>query len=161
MSDRPRSESITVFADAVSPTLVSLVPRTSRTLELVFSEPLNEATAETIGNYGVSSPSGPIAVSSVQQLADPSRVLVTLNNAMPCEYITVTVNSVTDQQGNAIAPNSALSFMNYQPMGLQHRYTFNNPPGVGASGVVPDAVGNADGTVLGGGRESVKHLDRA
>jgi len=145
---------ITVGADAVAPTLVSARALTTTTIELMFSEPVAEGAAETIGNYSVSSASGPIAIASVQLLADATKVLITLATPMPCEYLTVRVTGVTDASpgANVIAPNSPISFTHYVPNGLQHRYTFNNLAAADASGaIVQDAVGTAHGMVLGAG----------
>ncbi len=145
------TETVTVVADTTAPTLVSVLARTARTIELVFSEPMHEGTAEDASHYVVSGPSGPVTVASAELLADPTRVLLTMASPLPCEYLTVTVSGVTDQQANPVGAGTSLSFMHYLPAGLQHRYTFNNPPSITAGGVVPDAVGSADGMVLGGG----------
>jgi hypothetical protein len=147
------TEAVTVIADTVAPTLVSARAASIRTIELVFSEAMLEAAAEEAGNYTVTGPSGPITVTSAELSADGRRVLLTVATPLPCEYLTVGVSGVSDQQGVAIGAGASLSFMHLLPGGLQHRYTFNNPPSLSAGGVVPDAVGTADGTVLGGGAQ--------
>jgi hypothetical protein len=145
------TETLTVVGDTTPPALVSAGARTVQSIELAFSEPVDEGTAEEPGSYTVSSASGPIVVTSAERLPDSSRVLLTLAGALPCEYITVSVTGVMDEQGVAIAPASSLSFMHFLPHGMKHRYTFNNPAAIPAGGIVEDAVGERDATVLGGG----------
>ena len=147
------SEVIVVTQDATPPTLVSARANSGRSIEIIFSEPVDSGTAEEAGNYTVSGPSGPIFVSSAVLLANQSRVLLTLDTSMPCEYITVLVSFVADQSPlfNQIAANSPISFMNFLQGGLQHRYTFNGSGGAPSGTVAPDGVGTADGLILGAG----------
>jgi hypothetical protein len=146
------AETITVIADTVKPTLTSVLVRGTHTLELVFSEAVDEGTAEEISNYVVSSAAGNVTIASIERLPNASRVLITLAAPMPCEYMTVSVNNVADLYSNAILANSSNGAMHYTATGMQHRYTFNTAPLASAHGaVVPDAVGSGDAVVLGGG----------
>ena len=152
LDNRNDAETITVVADTVKPTLTSVLVRGTRTLELVFSEAVDQGTAEEVSNYVVSSPSGSVGILSVVRLPDASRVLITLSDPLPCEYVTVSVNNVADLYSNAILANSSNGAMHYTASGMQHRYTFNTLPLPSAHGaVIPDAVGSGDAVVLGGG----------
>src|SRR6185436_17871936 len=69
---------------------------------------------------------------------------------------TVTVSGVADQSPlqNLIAPGSTGRFMNFTPISLQHRYTFNEGAGAAISGsTMLDGVGAANGAVLGAGAQ--------
>jgi hypothetical protein len=150
------SEVVVVAPDTGPPFLVSARANGPNQIELVFSEPVDEGTAQEAGNYIVHW--GNVTndtFASVQRLADQSRVLITLNVPLPhCEFVTVRVNFVADQspQFNQIAPDSTIGFFNYVAAGLTHRYTFNNAATAAASGlIVPDVInpGAGDATVRG------------
>ncbi len=147
------SEIITVTADATPPTILFARGNSLRHIEIAFSEPVDIGTAEEGGNYVVSGPSGPIDVNSAVRLLDPSRVLLTLARPMPCEYITVLVSAVADQSPlfNQVAENTPVSFMNYLPSGLQHRYTFNGAAPAPSGTVVPNGAGLGDAIIFGAG----------
>ena len=91
------TEVIEVTQDATPPSLVRARANGIRTIEIQFSEPVDLGTAETVDNYQVSGPSGSLDMDTVVRQADQSRVLITLLQAMPCEYITVAVSFVADQ----------------------------------------------------------------
>ena len=150
------SQVVVVAPDSAPPLLVSARANGPTQIELVFSEPVDEGTAQEAGNYIVYW--GNVTndtFASVQRLADQTRVLLTLNVPLPdCEFVTVQVNFVADQSPlfNQIAADSTIGFFHYLPAGLVHRYTFNNTATATASGmVVPDLInpGAGDATVLG------------
>ncbi len=151
------STQISVIIDSIPPTLVSANARGPREIEVVFSEPLSVGTASEASNFAVSSPGAPpgtINVVSVTQLSDQSRVVLQLDGSLPCEFITVTVSDLEDQSPlrNKIIAGSEIGFFNYIPSGLVHRYTFNNVAGSAApTTVIPDAMGTANGTLIGSG----------
>jgi uncharacterized protein (DUF2141 family) len=142
---------LTVLTDNVKPTLVGARAIGPDLIELIFSEPIDAGTAAEASNFSVQSASGAIVVGTSAVGSDSTRVVLDLNSDMPCEYITVTVSGVADFSGNVILPNSTVSFMNYMPIGLVHRYDFNNAPGSAPGGTVLDHVGTAHGTVKGSG----------
>ena len=149
------SEEIQVTQDSTPPSLVSARANSSREVEIVFSEPVEEGTSQEVGNYVVHGANSTNEIFAVQRLTDESHVLITLTEPLPtCETITVLVSFVGDQSPlfNQIAESSPISFYNYVPEGLIHRYTFNNPATDTASGaMVLDGVGTADGMVVGAG----------
>jgi hypothetical protein len=149
------TQTFNVIVDATAPTLVSVRGNSDTTIELVYSEPIDPSTGEEESNYTVSSTSGSLNILSVVlSPVDPARAIITLESPMPCEYITVTVSDIGDRSPlfNQVEPGSSISFFNFAGSGLQHRYTFNLPPGPATSGtIIPDGAGTADGVVLGAG----------
>jgi len=147
---------IEVTEDNIPPTVVRARAATANSLEIIFSEPVDFFSATDPSSYSVSSPSGSLIVATATRLSDPSRVIVQLQTPLPCEYITVAVSQVTDDSPalNPVDPDhNSASYMNYVPQGLTHRYTFNNGrTAAGANNTpIPDAVGSADGALLGSG----------
>ena len=151
LGDFNDSEIIEVTQDATPPALVSARANGLTTIEVTFSEPVEEGTAEEASNFTASSPSGPLnVIGARRQDANQAKVVLTLDTPMPCEYITVVVNFVADQSPlfNTIPDNSPISFMNYAPTALLHRYTFNDDAGPAANGaVVSDGIGTAHGAI--------------
>jgi len=147
---------IEVTEDNIPPTVVRVRAATANSVEVIFSEPVEFFSATDPSSYAVSSPSGSLPVATVTQLSDPARVVLQLFSPMPCEYVTVAVNGVTDSSAafNVIDPaHNSGSFMNYVPAGLLHRYTFNNGSTANGTNNTPilDAVGSGDGALLGSG----------
>jgi hypothetical protein len=146
------SDSVTVnaIADNDPPLLVRARGLGNRYIEVTYSEPVDNGTGADAFNYKVAGVVFVTTASVAEQLPDPTRVILTLTDPMPCEYITVTVNSVTDIAGNEIVPDSTIGFMNLTPKSMTHRYTFNEWAGNAPSGtVVHDGVGGGNGVVLG------------
>ena len=146
------SEIIEVASDGIPPALLAARANGPYTVEVIYSEPVDQSTAEEASNYLISSPSGPITIISAERTANQARVILTLSTPLPCEYITVTVSFVADQSPlfNQIPENSQIGFMHLVPASLKHRYTFNNKSGPGTGVVVPDiVVPGGDALVLG------------
>ena len=105
---------LTVTADDVLPTLVSASGSgTFTTVRVVFSEPLDEASAETAGNYALS---GGVTVSAAALAAEAGTagddtVVLTTSRQSEGTVLTLTVNNVQDAAGdNAIAAASTIDF---------------------------------------------------
>lgn len=79
-----------------APTVLSVGEMSDSTLLVFFSEPVEEASAETPGNYSVGSLT---AVNAVRDPAAPSQVLITVR-AIPAGLRTLTVNGVADLEAN-------------------------------------------------------------
>lgn len=80
-----------------TPPTISAVGQTSdSTLRVFFSEPLNEASAETPGSYTVGAL---VAVNAVLDNAHPSQVEITVRN-MPAGTLTLTANNIQDAAGD-------------------------------------------------------------
>jgi hypothetical protein len=128
---------LTVNPDVVAPTLVSAnAPAGVATaFTLVYSEPVNEASAETLANYSIS---GGVMINSATLQPDGVSVLfdITPLNATAGAKV-VTVNNVTDLFGNAVAANSSKTIIFAE--GRMRYHQFN---GIGGT-AVSDLTGNA------------------
>ena len=105
---------LTVTADNEPPTLASASGTgTFTTVRVVFSEPLDEASAETPGNYALS---GGVTVSAAALAAEAGTagddtVVLTTSRQPEGTVLTLTVNNVKDAAGdNAIAASSTIDF---------------------------------------------------
>ena len=125
-------------ADTTAPTLVSAINvGTSDTqLDVVFSEPVNEADAETLANYAIS---GGVTLSNPTLQADRRTVRFTTTSLATFTCKTLTVNNVRDASpsGNPIAANSQIGVVYSTKNALVHR--FNSITGVN----VADLTNNA------------------
>lgn len=99
-----------LFVDVFPPELVSALPTTPTTVDLVLNEELEENTANTAANYSISG--GLTVIAAELDALNSSLVHLTLNNNLSNgETYTVTVNNVTDLNGNAI--NNATADFSY------------------------------------------------
>ncbi len=101
------------ISDTLSPEVVSANIIDSITVNIVFSEPIEQSSATNPANYSIDNG---IVVNSVQLLSSSS---IKLNTSFHLPgFYTVTVNSVTDTAGNVISPqhNSALYGYNPDPL---------------------------------------------
>jgi hypothetical protein len=99
--------------DARPPTIVAARGGPNRPeVTLTFSEPVSDILGVTLENYSISSPSGPLTVTSAVLSQDGSQVLLTTDPQTPGTVYTVLVNNVTDRAlaPNTIAPNSEITF---------------------------------------------------
>ncbi len=96
------------FADTEQPTLVSAQAVLGNKVSVIFSEPVDEASAETFANYQVDNN---IVVSGAKLQADLVTVELTTSTHVEGDY-TVSVSNVKDRAAspNTIAPNSALNY---------------------------------------------------
>lgn len=93
------------IVDATPPALVSVTAISSTALDLQFSEPVEQITAEEENNYGIIPFNSAAAV--VRDATDFALVHLTLATAMVSgNTYTVTVNGVQDPAGNACANES-------------------------------------------------------
>lgn len=102
---------LTVNFDAAPPTLVSAAGAPSFDyITVVFSEPMDKASAETVSNYSLS---GGVTISAASLAAAPGDHVLTLTTSKQAEgaQLTLTVNNVKDLAGNTIAASSKLDFM--------------------------------------------------
>lgn len=101
---------LTVTPDVTKPTLAGGINLGQTRIRLVFSEPVEAASATTSGNYQVS---GGINVSTVAMDADPRVVILTVSGMTSGANYTVTVNNVRDRAAtpNTIVAGSQISFL--------------------------------------------------
>jgi hypothetical protein len=103
-------------ADTTGPTITSVSALNGTSVQVVFSEPVGSASAQTPGNYSLNQ--GVTVYSAVLE-ADGRTVTLTTSALATGNYL-LTVNNVTDQASpaNVIAPNSQGGFS----------YTFSGDP---------------------------------
>ncbi|MCK4312747.1 MAG: lamin tail domain-containing protein [Candidatus Cloacimonetes bacterium] len=95
-------------ADIIPPTLNSAVALSSSSVEITFSEPLDETTSENTGNYSIN----PFLDISSASLAT-NKVILTTSEQTEAENYTITVNNVEDLAGNPIEAGSSIDFTGY------------------------------------------------
>lgn len=105
-------------SDTSPPTLVSANAPGGNSVSVVFSEALNEAGAETGGNYSIN---GGVSVSSATLQGDNKTVLLSTSALTQNTTYTLTVNNVEDLNNNEIAANSQINFswLNEQTVSFQ------------------------------------------
>ncbi|OIQ37093.1 MAG: hypothetical protein BM555_01495 [Crocinitomix sp. MedPE-SWsnd] len=104
------------YLDTTIPTIVSSTAISSTELDVMFSEPVDQITAETASNYSVDGGIGVPSTSILDGGGDPS--LVHLTFATPftngSSYV-LTANNVEDVNGNSIANPSTSNFTYFVP----------------------------------------------
>ena len=94
--------------DVTAPQLTSAEAPDDTSVQVVYSEPVDQTTAETTGNYTLD---GGATVSAAALGIERRSVMLTTSVLSPGAIYTVTVNSVTDNTGNTIAANSQQQFV--------------------------------------------------
>lgn len=94
---------LTVAADVVRPTALSVGVKGSTGLVVTFSEPLDPAKGAAISSYTVSDSSGNAVISSVTLSEDGTEVQLILDRQIGGAF-TVSLAGVTDRAGNALDP---------------------------------------------------------
>jgi hypothetical protein len=98
---------LTVIPDEEPPQIVSVVPAGVSALTITFDEPVEQTSAETTDNYGVSDG---VTVSSATQITPA--VVRLLTSAITSEQTyTVTIGGVEDLYGNAIPAGTEFTFV--------------------------------------------------
>ena len=107
---------LTVNFDAVAPSISAVEGSvTFTTVTVTFSEPVEQASAETAGNYKLS---GGLTVSAAKLAAaagsaGDNKVILTTSKQSDGSTVTLTVNNVKDNAGNVIAANTTKEFKTY------------------------------------------------
>ena len=96
----------TEATDKMPPTILSATAVSSSEVEVVFSEKIDQVTAETAGNYAISQD---ITIDNAT-LTDSSKVTLTTSPLTNGEDYILTVNNVEDESSNAIVVNSTANF---------------------------------------------------
>ena len=89
------------------PQLVSAGASSATEVQVIFSEPLDQTTAETAAHYQIDNG---VTVSGASLTADANIVVLATSSLSTGITYTLTVNNVTDTAGNPIAANSQTSF---------------------------------------------------
>lgn len=110
---------LTVTPDTTPPTLLSAINFGQNSVQLVFSEPVANASALTAGNYQISSG---ITVSGVSAGSDSKTVVLNTSTLTYGTTYRVTVNNVQDRAAtpNTMAAGSQISFtaLEYAPQSV-------------------------------------------
>ena len=94
--------------DVTPPILVSATAISATAVDLLFNEPVDPLTSQTVSNYSVSNGAGTPA-SAVRDLTNTSLVHLTFaSNLPPRINLTVTVNGVKDIAGNTLLNGTAI-----------------------------------------------------
>ena len=126
--------------DTTPPTLTVVNALSDAAVMLVFSEAVEETSAETIGNYQIDH--GVTVLGAVLE-TDQKTVTLAVSPLTPDLLYTLTVSNVTDRAAapNPIAPNTTVEFVysswNRATSGLVVLYTFDE----GGGGVIHDVSG--------------------
>ena len=124
-----------IVQDTVNPALNTVLPLSTSTLDLKFSEAVATGAAETLTNYSVNSGIGN-PVSAQRDATDISVVHLNFSGTFASGVVhTLAVRNVTDLSGNAIDSNTTRDFTFYQtslPVAgdiLFNEVLFNAPTG--------------------------------
>jgi hypothetical protein len=101
-------DNIFVGTDTQGPIISSATALSSTQVDVLFNEPLDEATAETISNYALNF--GVDVTGAELDGTNPALVHLTTSTLANGLTYTLTVNNVEDVNGNAIVPNSTIDF---------------------------------------------------
>jgi len=138
------------YSDTTPPAIISVTVQSP--VHILFSEPLDEATAETISNYSISPD---INISSATLQEDLKTViLITSEHSENLEY-TLTVNGVKDLVGN---PMIDVTYTYQYNTGLVGHWKFDDGSGSSAA----DSSGNNNtGTLINGPTWTAGKIDGA
>lgn len=101
----------TIGGDEVAPTFTSAtqnrsIDSTGKSIDVAFSEDLDEASAETTGNWSVS---GGLSVVSATRLPSFDVVRLVLSDVAIPGDVTLSVSTLTDLAGNALTPAAGVA----------------------------------------------------
>ncbi len=130
-------------ADTMAPTIVSVTAFSETSVEIVFSESLDQASAENVDNYAISDG---ISITSASLGSDLIRVMLATSAHTEALVYTLTVANVEDLAGNPMLETSA-DYQYLGPSDLVLDMRFDE----GAGETAFDSSGNGnDGTLLNG-----------
>ncbi|MCS6916735.1 MAG: lamin tail domain-containing protein [Chitinophagales bacterium] len=101
------------IVDITPPQLLSIKVTSPQSLEVLFSEPLNAATAQQAGNYWLNSP-GQTPADAVLDGSNKALVHLTFSQSIPVGPNTLGVSGVADLSGNVLW-GAKLDFTFYPP----------------------------------------------
>ena len=103
---------LVVVPKTTPPFLLGATNLTLETVEVAFSEPINETTATNLANYSIHAAQGGLAVLSAALAADRATVILTTERQGEGTQYTLTVNGITDTSvaGNPIAADTQVQF---------------------------------------------------
>ncbi|MFI5133370.1 MAG: lamin tail domain-containing protein [Chitinophagales bacterium] len=100
-------EAKTYVPDITPPSIQSVTATSTNSVDVLFSEPVNLATSQTLTNYSVNNGIGN-PVTAVRDVSNNLLVHLTFTNNFPNGVTcTITINAVQDLSGNAISNGTA------------------------------------------------------
>lgn len=108
-ANHPIASNSTVLFSYLSLTISSIVVVDATSIDVTFNQELDKTSAETPDNYEIDFEVG-TAISAVLNQSDLKEVRVTFENPFVNNDYTLSVNSVKNLSGNALAENSTLLF---------------------------------------------------
>ena len=111
INPRDADDFSTSGGDTTPPTINSANASNETTVGMIFSEGLDQTTAETMSNYVIL----PALTISDATLQNNNQVILTTASQESGTAYTITVNNVEDLNGNVILPNSTVNFTGYTP----------------------------------------------
>ena len=124
-TEGPRSAPVTVstIADNIPPAIAGAFAVDQTTVEVVFSKPVEQSSAEASGNYILNSGSGSISVSSARLQTDPAIVRLTTSPLTANQIYTLSVRNVKDRSmAHNIVTVGATAQFGYMKNGLTYEY---------------------------------------
>ncbi|OGS22243.1 MAG: hypothetical protein A2252_06695 [Elusimicrobia bacterium RIFOXYA2_FULL_39_19] len=125
-------------ADTTAPTIVSVIVTNATTVTVVFSEPVDQTTAETKANYSINNS---INIAGAVLDSDEKTVTLTTSQHSIGTTYTITISSIKDQAGtpNTIAANSTMNYMygdTVAPGNVTSLSVMDNPTDRGGKAIV-------------------------
>jgi hypothetical protein len=102
-------------ADTFGPNILAATNPNNYLVELVFSEQLNELSAEMLANYSISG----ATIEQVILMPDGRTVRLALGSSLPAGLATIYVSNVTDAAGNPVQPGTEIQ------IDIQTTYTYS------------------------------------
>jgi len=104
--------SATTPVDTRKPTIVQVRTSGNSQVIVAFSEPVEQAGAQTVANYGIAFSGGPLSISGASLGSDLKTVTLTTSTMTKGTSYTLTVNGIRDraQTPNTIAANTQVTF---------------------------------------------------
>ncbi|MBK7130161.1 MAG: lamin tail domain-containing protein [Crocinitomicaceae bacterium] len=103
------------YVDGIAPTIISVTPVSATQVDVLFSEPLNAISAETALNYSVDNGIGVPLTAGLDGTNFALVHLTTATSLVNGTSYNLTVNNVTDVNGNSISSPTIIPFLYFVP----------------------------------------------
>ncbi len=94
------------------PQIVTASANSINSVLIIFSELLDQTSAEILTNYSIDND---LIIESVELQSNQSSILLTTSDQTEALLYTISANNIEDLTGNLIAPNSTIQFTGYEP----------------------------------------------
>lgn len=110
LTNKTSAEATLTVTGETTPPAVTSVSGTQNAVTLVFSEPLDPASAAAAANYTLDGGASVSSATVVSQEGAPGTVRLAISGATPGNSYTLSINNVKDLSGNAVAAGTKTSF---------------------------------------------------